>query len=293
MSDESIIIVEDNPEKSFDIGKEHKHFSWKEIQEELGDDAWIISKRDSAIRSFGFYMAHKMGAEYIFTLDDDCYPDQNVNISEFVEDHTDALCFSHDRWTELVPGQRSRGIPYRRRGTLKSCLNVGLWSDVPDLDSIQTLSDQTMDINKRCEEHRLIPNGQYFPMCGMNMAFERKVTPLMFFPLMGEGYPYRRFDDIWCGIIMKKVVDHLRWHVSCGNPIVRHSRASDPFVNLVKEAPGIAENEHFWETIDKITLESYNPVSCMKQIGQELQGESDKYTQKCGKAIETWAGLFE
>ena len=72
--DWTIIVVEDNPEKSFRLLDVEHHYSWAEINHILGDDAWIISRRDSAIRSFGFYIAHQLGAEHIFTLDDDCHP---------------------------------------------------------------------------------------------------------------------------------------------------------------------------------------------------------------------------
>lgn len=290
----SVIIVEDNPTRTFNLPDYCIHYSWDEIEHQLGDKSWIISKRDSAIRSFGFYIAYTLGADIIYTLDDDCYPTDEQSLSpsaSFINGHRDAFNF-HNKWTELVPGCRSRGIPYRNKGSLDVALNVGLWTGEPDLDAVQTLSGQKFSFSTRCR-FRLIPQGQYFPMCGMNLAFKRKMTPLMYFPLMGKESPYSRFDDIWCGIIMKKVADHLGINVSCGNPTIHHKKASDPFVNLVKEAPGIGANETFWETIDKIELQAYNPIHCMQQIGSELRKESDTYISKCGEAIEIWAGLFE
>ena len=292
----AIIVIEDNPTKSFKLPDYCTHYSWEEIEEELGDDSWIISRRDSAIRSFGFYIAYTLGADTIYTLDDDCYPpdEQALNPSKcFINGHERAFTF-HKKWTELVPGCRSRGMPYINKGELDVSLNVGLWSGIPDLDSIQTLSgDKWGGLGSGRDAHRIIPQGQYFPMCGMNLAFKREMTPLMYFPLMGEDSPYRRFDDIWCGIVMKKVADQLGMNVSCGNPLVEHKRASDPFVNLVKEAPGIATNEHFWETIDQIDItDIHEPIRCMQQIGSELMENSDTYLQKVGKAIGIWAGLF-
>ena len=58
---------------------------------------------------------------------------------------------------------------------------------------------------------------------------------------------------------MKKICDHLGLDVSIGKPTVFHQRASDPFVNLVKEAPGIALNESFWQEIDAITIAGFKP----------------------------------
>jgi len=294
---DSVIVVEDNPEKSFKLPEYCIHYSWQEIEDQLGKNSWIISKRDSAIRSFGFYAAYMAGADIIFTLDDDCYPippmphEHTTSVEKFIHSHIEAFT-ANRKWTELVPKNRSRGIPYRNKGQLEVDLNVGLWEGVPDLDAIQSLSNQRFSL-QNAADYRIIPNGQYFPMCGMNMAFKRKMTPLMYFPLMGKDSPYSRFDDIWCGVIMKKVADHLRINVSCGNPRINHRKASDPFVNLVKEAPGVVANETFWEAIDKIDLQAYNPVHCMKQIGLELQKESDTYIQRCGEAIGIWASLFE
>ena len=68
-----VILVEDNPEPTFAItGAEH--YSWRDFAE-LGADEWIIPRRTSACRSFGFLKALEGGADIIWTLDDDCYPE--------------------------------------------------------------------------------------------------------------------------------------------------------------------------------------------------------------------------
>lgn len=37
-------------------------------------------------------------------------------------------------------------------------------------------------------------------MCGMNLAFDRKlIGPAMYFGLMGHGQPIGRYDDMWAG----------------------------------------------------------------------------------------------
>lgn len=37
-------------------------------------------------------------------------------------------------------------------------------------------------------------------MCGMNLAFDRKlIGPAMYFGLMGQGQPWGRYDDMWAG----------------------------------------------------------------------------------------------
>lgn len=49
-----------------------------------------------------------------------------------------------------------------------------------------------------------IPKGTLFPMCGMNLAFDRDlIGPAMYFGLMGEGQPIGRYDDMWAGWCVK------------------------------------------------------------------------------------------
>jgi len=54
-----------------------------------------------------------------------------------------------------------------------------------------------------------IPKGTLFPMCGMNLAFNRElIGPAMYFGLMGDGQPIGRYDDMWAGWCTK-VSTHL------------------------------------------------------------------------------------
>jgi reversibly glycosylated polypeptide/UDP-arabinopyranose mutase len=115
---------------------------------------------------------------------------------------------------------------------------------------------------------------------------------MTYFPLMGEGQPYRRFDDIWFGIIFKKICDHLNYYITCGHPFIEHRKASHPLVNLVKEAPGIKMNETFWQIVDKIELTCKTPKDCMFEIGEGLFKEDDPYIKRLGQAITIWVERF-
>lgn len=281
---QNLIVIEDNKEKTFKLDLQH-HYSWKEIDDDLREDSWIISRKDSAIRSYGFIIANRLKADYIFTLDDDCYPEEGENILQHI-----SKIESSPAWTESILGMRTRGIPYRNLGKLNNVVaSIGLWTGVPDYDAIQTLSTKdSKDFRPPCNIDRILPIGQYFPLCGMNFAFKKEVAVLSLFALMGEKFVFRRFDDIWFGIIFKKICDHLNLLIACGHPLIKHSRASDPFVNLVKESQGIKYNEIFWEEIDKIKLEKNTPRECMKEIGENLQIHHDSYLAKLGEAILIW-----
>ena len=299
---DEVVIVEDNPEPTFKLKRPDRpiyHFSWKDIESDLGEDSCIISRRDSAIRSYGFWKAHQMGADYIFTLDDDCFPTDSID-----SEHT--FCNQHikmieetPKWTESILGLRTRGLPYINKGKMTNVVaNMGFWENTPDFDAVETIAKYNCNIKGfkvPANVNRIIPSGQYFPLCGMNFAFKRKVAVLSYFPLMGINSPYRRFDDIWFGIIFKKICDHLKLAVSVGGPTINHLRASEPMVNLVKEAPGIALNEKFWEIIEGIYLspEDSTPERCMFVIGEKLINMDDNYIQRLGEAICKWTRLFD
>lgn len=289
---DKMILVEDNPTRAFAPIPGVIHYSWKEIAEIAGGLTWIFSRRDSAIRSFGYLAARWMGAEYIGTLDDDCYPHPEMTGTWFGAH--EAAMNDIPKWIPSIPGIRTRGLPYRNLGTLQSHINHGLWSRVADYDSVQTFArmGQPDEYFAPPKGSRVIPSGQLFPFCSMNVCFRAAAAPLMYFPLMGEGQPYARFDDIWGGVIAKTIADVLGWLVTCGEPHVEHQRASDPFVNLVKEAPGIAFNEQFWEYIDSVHWGEINPIACVAELARKLQTVAVPYVSRLGDALLAWASLF-
>jgi reversibly glycosylated polypeptide / UDP-arabinopyranose mutase len=297
---DELILVEDNPTRTFDMSDAYAaitHYSWKEIQENRGENSWIFSKRDSAIRCYGFYMAYHSGADYILTLDDDCYPCEDD--SEPIFDSHIRIMKSFDKWRSSYLSMRTRGLPYKNKGKLESVVaNMGLWTGYPDLDAPSSLIDPDDLIRNGDffpgQGSMLVPYGQYFPLCGMNFCFKREVAPLAYFPLMGQDQPYSRFDDIWFGIIFKKIIDHLGLSVSVGEPFVEHKRASNVFTNLKKEAPGIEANEEMWMHVDSCKLSLDNPKDCIMEMGCYLEQimNLNGYISKIGKAIQIWANLF-
>lgn len=60
-----------------------------------------------------------------------------------------------------------------------------------------------------------IPKGTLFPMCGMNLAFDRElIGPAMYFGLMGDGQPIGRYDDMWAGWCTK-VFSVIFFRIDC------------------------------------------------------------------------------
>ncbi len=275
---------------------------WSSIDRFMPEKARpIFSRCDSAIRSFGFYRAWKAGAKVIFSLDDDCYPIGCP--TKFVRTHVYNL-EGLPRWVSSVPGLRVRGMPYQNSGAVDTGLSVGLWSNHPDLDAPTSLVKGDFRLTLADLEKvgtRVMPSLQYFPFCGMNFAFRRDMTPLAYFPPMGIMSDYARFDDIWAGLVVQRVCRALGVAITVGAPFVEHTRASDPFANLVKEAPGIRDNERMWQIVDRFEIKASNTTGAVLEVGDQMVNWGETFDRKellapyvaqWGKNLQTWGRLF-
>jgi hypothetical protein len=327
----TLVLMEDNPERTFDLESilgPHTHFkglhySWRDIESELGEDSWIIPRRSDTVRSYGYLKAWQCGTDYVMTLDDDCYPCGSAdgliyNGEQFVEEHVKALS-GRTRWFNTLDQVKPRGVPFYNLGTNRRVMvNHGLWTNVLDYDApTQLVAPQTEQF---AFDSKLVPAGSYFPMCGMNVMWRREATVLMYHLLMGQmvgtdpaspggavptltRLPFDRFGDIWCGILMKRVLDLTGHNVSTGMPYIRHERASNPFTNLRKEANGLEVNERFWEHVDRFCLNvgarpdpEILPYVYGK-LGQHVATydefpEHVDYFRRLGDAMRVWSGLF-
>jgi len=308
-----VFIIEDNPEPTFNLkinpNLKFFHYSWQDFKKELGNNSWIIPRRDSSIKSFGFYMAYKMGYDVIVVLDDDCYPINNyLNFSDYdyfsiVKQRLNAkeINLEEEVWEPTVLNMVTRGFPYKNLkrekhySNINPILNHGLWANIPDLDAPHQLLNAIIKFDDYFID-KLIPKGKYFAMCGMNLAFRKEAVPALYFLLMGEDesgnkYKYARFDDIWAGIFFKKIADYLGFDILSGHPVIWHERASDPLKNLQKEASGIEMNEKLWKIVDEIKLTKDNFKDCYKELAEKLP-LIDEYFDKLKKAMIIWSDLF-
>ncbi len=284
-----IFVIEDNPTRTFQIDQPNvTHYSWEDIQEELGEKSWIIPRHTDCIRSFGYYKAYQEQPDMIVTLDDDCYPIQ----SGFLKEHYMRLTSNAESiaWISTIDGMKPRGVPYHRLQRVNECvLNHGLWRKIPDLDAITQLSNFKGEDIENIQQ--VIPKGTYFPMCGMNIAFKPKVVPALYFLLMGKDYQFDRFGDIWAGILHKKICDHLGYAITSGSPCVEHKRGSNVLSNLEKETPGLEVNEFFWEKVDCVTLTEGNFRDCYRELAEKLPLDGD-YWDELKTAMKEWVSLF-
>jgi hypothetical protein len=309
----SILLIEDNPQKTFELKNQFaiplEHLSWENIDEDLGADRWIIPRRTDCVRSYGYWRAWKQGADIIITIDDDCYPLRTadgtiVPNEDYVGTHvrklTQPLTVHEDAWISTIQKIKPRGIPFYTRSLDRTYTNIkinhGLWYNIPDFDAPTSLAQERIEHLFDYGISMVVPQEKYFPMCGMNLSWRAEMTPVMYFLLMGqnaqgEAWGFDRFGDIWSGIFAKKILNHLGGAVASGDPMIYHDRASNVFTNLKKEAPGIEVNELLWQKVESIELHAQTPKECYKELAEGLVMEG-AYWEKLKKAMVVWSDLF-
>ncbi|KAB2073522.1 hypothetical protein E1A91_A07G089600v1 [Gossypium mustelinum] len=303
-----LIIVQDgDPSKTIKVpdGFDYELYNRNDINRILGPKASCISFKDSACRCFGYMVSKK---KYIFTIDDDCFvaKDPSGKAINALEQHIKNLLspstpfFFNTLYDPFRDGADFvRGYPFSLREGVPTAVSHGLWLNIPDYDAPTQLV-KPLERNTRFVDAVLtIPKGTLFPMCGMNLAFDRElIGPAMYFGLMGDGQPIGRYDDMWAGWCTKVICDHLALGVKTGLPYIYHSKASNPFVNLRKEYKGIFWQEEIIPFFQQIVL----PKDCTtvqkcyielaKQVKEKLS-KVDPYFDKLAEAMVTWIEAWD
>ncbi len=106
------------------------------------------------------------------------------------------------------------------------------------------------------------------------------------------SWGYDRYDDIWAGVFVKKILDHLGLAVVNGSPFVEHRKASDPAVNLIKEKEGMLENETLWKDVSRVSLSSTTILDSFEELLDAGFFKKSEYFLRLQKAMKIWATLF-
>lgn len=206
------------------------------------DGSGLISNKCAGVRQLGFlYIAkHLPDVEYIITLDDDETP-----IGDPIQDHIDQLNRRVPiSWISTGVDEYFRGFPYGVRTEAPVMISHGAWEGSYDWDA----PSQLLKGNKQVEFYKgVIPKGIYTPLCGMNFAFRREALPYIYFAPVGHFKGAERWDDIYMGVLTIKKFAELNWAITTGYAKVLHTRASNPFTSLAKEAVGILHGEEFYK----------------------------------------------
>ncbi|PWA62418.1 alpha-1,4-glucan-protein synthase [Artemisia annua] len=303
-----LIIVQDgDPTKKIHVpeGFDYELYNRNDINRILGPKSSCISFKDSACRCFGYMVSKK---KYIFTIDDDCFvaKDPSGNDINALEQHIKNLLspstpfFFNTLYDPYREGADFvRGYPFSLREGVPTAVSHGLWLNIPDYDAPTQLVKPRERNTRFVDAVMTIPKGTLFPMCGMNLAFDRElIGPAMYFGLMGDGQPIGRYDDMWAGWCIKVICDHLGLGVKTGLPYIWHSKASNPFVNLKKEYKGIYWQEELIPFFQAATLpkECTTVQSCYKELSIQVKaklGKVDEYFNKLADEMLTWIEAWD
>ncbi len=219
----------------------------------------LFSDHNPACRNLGFLHAlRRVQPDVFISLDDDCLPLPRKHEHDAILAHREALERKWPlSWFSLTDNfNYMRGFPYGIRAEASAIVSHGLWSKNPDYDApTDLLRSARAAVDPRFGVHPdpswyagPIPRGVFAPICGMHLAFTREALPYVYHCPVDSFPGCERFDDIWMGIELKKAVDKMQNKcIVSGYAYVEHTRASDPFKNLEKEALGIRINETLWK----------------------------------------------
>ncbi len=271
----------------------------------------VIPERCHAETSFGFLVAYEEEADVIIELDDDVFPVDNYDL---IQSHLHNLTSnegirvtSKHKWYNTMENLFlntdykifPRGHPYSPEARTENyawedcggacVLNMGLWTGHPDLDALTILYHGGLDgkcnINSKAlkREKVVVGEGTYFAVCSMNTSFVSKIIPA-FYQLYMKSMGVDRFDDIWSGIFLKKIADHLGERVCLGKPLVYHDkRPRSVFKDLRSELEGIVMNETLWKIVDSSELDGKDYYTCYQALTDSLKRNLSKYT--CHKLV--------
>lgn len=255
-----------------------------------------IPEKCHAETSFGFLLAYADEAEMVLEIDDDVYIPEN-----FVKEHTENLTKrkgitvrAEGKWYNTMENlllnvdfpEYPRGHPYdpetRRSnytwsaGGSECVLNMGLWLECPDLSALTIayyggLDGRCSIESKGCKREKVIlGEGTYFAVCSMNTLFETRIVPA-FYQLYMNELGIDRFDDIWSGIFVKRIADHIGEKMCLGKPLGIHSKRSrNVFKDLSKELEGVAINEKLWRVVDETAFSSQTYADCYLELAEHL-----------------------
>lgn len=259
----------------------------------------LIPRRSHAETSFGLLWLYSHGFSYGIFIDDDTLPTHE----DFFGDHmrnlteTRSVVFleSTSRWVNVLHYSFEqhrlypRGYPYskmnetyaaRAAQTDRVVVSQGLWTNVPDLDAVRLLVSGNLDggcsaklDEKSYDQDFVVADHNYVTLCSMNLAFSAEVVPYFYqLPMDDNSQKIGRFDDIWSGLILKRICDRLHYQFVSGHPLCCHSKAPrNVFSDLKAEVNGLEINEHLGDILDSIELSSGTGSQMYIQLGESLR----------------------
>lgn len=278
-----------------------------DIDRVVGSSTSIVFSGYSC-RYFGFLVSRK---KYIVSIDDDCLPakDDKGCVIDAVAQHivnltTPATPFFFN--TLYDPFRKGadfvRGYPFSLRSGVNCALSCGLWLNLADLDAPTQALKPGLRNSRYVDAVITIPCRAMMPISGINMAFDRELIGPSLLPALrlgGEGkVRWETMEDVWSGMCVKVVADHLGLGVKSGLPYVWRRDRGNPVESLKKEWEGVRLMEEvvpFFQSM-KLTQAAAQAEDCVVEISTKVKeglGASNPIYGRAAEAMQEWVKLWK
>ncbi|XP_057755086.1 probable UDP-arabinopyranose mutase 5 isoform X3 [Arachis stenosperma] len=281
-------------------------YTKSDIERVVGSSAVLFS--GYSCRYFGFLVSRK---KYVVCVDDDCVPAKDTagNMVDPVAQHivnlkTPATPFFFN--TLYDPFRKGadfvRGYPFSLRTGVDCALSCGLWLNLADLDA-PTQALKPKERNTRYVDAVLtVPVRSMLPVSGINIAFNREAIGPALVPalkLAGEGkFRWETVEDIWSGMCVKVICDHLALGVKSGLPYVWRTERGNAIESLKKEWEGVKLMEEvvpFFQSV-RFSQSATTAEACVLEMAKTVKeklGKVDPMFSRAAEAMEEWVKLWK
>lgn len=283
-------------------------YTKSDIDRVVGSSYTAINFSGYSCRYFGYLMSRK---KYIFSVDDDCIPaknDKGLSV-DAVDQHITNLAtpatpfFFNTLYDPFRKGADFvRGYPFSLRSGVTCALSCGLWLNLADHDA-PTQALKPGHRNSRYVDAVLtVPARALMPVSGVNIAFNRELAGPALFPglrLAAEGkLRWETVEDIWCGLCVKVVCDHLGLGVKTGLPYVWRNDRGNAIESLKKEWEGVKLMEEvvpFFQSV-RLSQAAVTTEDCVLEIValvKERLATLDPVFARAAQAMADWIKLWK
>lgn len=305
-----LIIVKD-PDLSGEIqipeGFNVDVYTRSDIDRVVGSSTSVLFSGYSC-RYFGYLMSRK---KYVISIDDDCIPakDNEGSLVDIVAQHitnltTPATPFFFN--TLYDPYRKGadfvRGYPFSLREGVTCALSCGLWLNLADYDAPTQALKPELRNSRYVDAVLTVPVRAMMPLSGINIAFDRELVGPALIPalkLAGEGkFRWETMEDIWSGMCVKVISDHMGLGVKSGLPYVWRNERGNAIESLKKEWEGVKLMEEvvpFFQAV-RLPQSAVTAEDCVVELAKTVKeqlGQSYPMFVRAAEAMVEWIKVWK
>lgn len=306
-----LIIVKDpdlKEELKIPEGFDVQVYTKTDIDKIAGSSSTSLLFSGYSCRYFGYLVSKR---KYVVSIDDDCVPakDDMGNLIDAVSQHVQNLespatpFFFNTLYDPYRKGADFvRGYPFSLRSGVTCVLSCGLWLNLADYDAPTQALKPDQRNSRYVDAVLTVPVRAMMPVSGINIAFNREVMGPALLPalkLEQEGkVRWETVEDLWCGMCVKVVSDHMGMGVKTGLPYVWRNERGDAIASLKKEWEGVKLMEEivpFFQSV-RFSEAAITAEECMIELAaavKESLGPSNSVFERAAEAMVKWIKLWK